>query len=297
MGKMKDLVVPVLTPFDIHGEIDLTGTRELFDFLLGAGVLNFYILGTTGEVFLMNKDERKMFTEFVVNHVADRGNVYVQVGSCSTRDTCDLARHAESLGVAGIGAVTPFYFHVTQREMEHYYIEIARSVSGDLPVYLYNIPGCSVNDLLPETVSSLSRIPNIVGIKNSMADIFRLSQLIDETPDDFDVLIGSDNILLSAILYGARGSVSGNANVFPEIFLNFYQAMNNRDYQRAHELQILINRIANLLQNGKHLAYFKYALACRGCRLSFTRKPLLQLEEVEKETLNAGVREIMADYL
>lgn len=297
MIRMQGLVVPVLTPFDVHGDIDLQGIRDLFDFLIGAGVRNFYILGTTGEVFLMDKEERKRTTELIVEHVADRGNVFVQIGSASTREACELARHAESLGVAGVGAVTPFYFHVTQREMEKYYIDLAGCVSEDLPFYLYNIPGCSANDLLPKTVSNLSKVRNIVGIKNSMADIFRLSRLIDETSDDFDVLIGSDNILLSALLYGAKGSVSGNANVFPEIFLDFYKAMNEGDYQRAHAKQIVINRIANLLQNGEHLSYFKHALFCRGLRPTFTRKPLLELEEGEKKKLEAGIRKVMANYI
>lgn len=297
MVRMQDLVVPVITPFDGNGEVDPLGIRDLFDFLIRAGVQNFYILGTTGEVFLMDKEERKRVTELVVDHVSDKGNVFVHVGSSSTRETCELARHAESLGVAGIGAVTPFYFHVTQREMEQYYLEIARSVSEDLPVYLYNIPGCSTNDLLPRTVANLAEVTNIVGIKNSMPDIFRLSQLIDETPDDFDVLIGADNILLSAILYGAKGSVSGNANVFPEIFLDFYKAMHDRDYERAHTQQILINRIANLLKNGANLAYFKHALLCRGLRPMFTRKPLLDLEEGEKKGLQKDINEIMVNYI
>lgn len=297
MVRMRGLVVPILTPFRENGDLDLPGMKEFLDLLLSAGVSNFYVLGTTGEVFLMDLEERKKVTEFVADHVADRGNIFVHVGSSSTRETCLLARHAQDLGVAGIGAVTPFYFKVTQREMEEYYIEVAASIRDDLPFYLYNIPSCSGNDLLPETVSALSRVENIVGIKNSMADIVRLSQLIDGTPEDFDVLIGADNILLPSILYGACGNVSGCANVFPEIFIDFYNAMEEQDYQRAHEKQIVINRIVNLLQGGALLSFFKYALQCRGFRPTYCRKPLLDLKEREKTVLGLGIEDILANHM
>lgn len=297
MKKMKDLIVPTITPFDEKGEIDIEGTRAHFDFLIKAGVRDFYILGTTGEFFLMDKKERKKVAEPIVEYVGDRGNVFVQVGSISTKEACELAQHAESIGAAGIGAVTPFYFNVSQLEMENYYLAIAKSVSDDFPVYLYNLPSCTTNDLLPETVSKLAEIKNIVGIKNSMKDILRLSRLVDETPDDFDVIIGADPILMSAILYGAKGSVSGNANVFPEIFIEFYQAIKEKNYEKAHQKQIAIRHIATVLKDGANLAYFKQALIYRGFRPIFTRKPLLGLNPVEKNILNHEVKEIIKNYL
>ena len=297
MKRMKNLVVPTITPFDEKGKIDPEGIKAHFDFLIKAGVKDFYILGTTGEVFLINIEERKIVAELAVEYVGERGNIFVQVGSISTKEACDLAQHAESIGAAGIGAVTPFYFNVSQREMENYYLEIAKSVSNDFSVYLYNLPGCTTNDLLPETVSKLARVKNVVGIKNSMEDILRLSRLIDETPDDFDVIIGSDNILMSAILYGAKGSVSGNANVFPEIFIEFYQAIKEKNYDKAHEKQIIIRHIARVLKNSANLAYFKQALIYRGFMPIYTRKPLLNLDQKEKDILNNEVKEIIKNYL
>lgn len=297
MKRMKDLIVPTITPFDEKGEIDEEGIKAHFDFLIKAGVKDFYILGTTGEVFLMDTKERKMVAELVVEYVGDRGNIFIQIGSISTKEACDLARHAESIGAAGIGAVTPFYFNVSQLGMENYYLAIAQSVSNDFPIYLYNLPGCTTNDLLPETVSKLAEVKNVVGIKNSMEDILRLNRLVDETPDDFDVIIGSDNILMSAISYGAKGSVSGNANVFPEIFIEFYQAIKEKNYDKAHEKQIIIRHIARVLKNGANLAYFKQALIYRGFKPSFTRKPLLGLDQIEKNRLNDEVKEIIKNYL
>jgi len=297
MKRMKDLIVPTITPFDEKGEIDEEGIKAHFDFLIKAGVKDFYVLGTTGEVFLMNTEERKMVAELAVEYVGERGNIFIQIGSMSTRKACDLACHAERIGAAGIGAITPFYYNVSQQEIEGYYLEIAKSVSDNFPIYLYNLPGRSTNDLLPETVSKLAQVKNTVGIKNSMEDMLRLSRLIDETPDDFDVIVGSDNILMSAILYGAKGSVSGNANVFPEIFIEFYQAIKEKNYDKAHEKQIMIRHIAKVLKNGANLAYFKQALIYRGFKPIYTRKPLLNLDQKEKDILNNEVKEIIKNYL
>lgn len=294
---MKELIVPTITPFDEEGRIDAEGIKRHYDFLIDAGVKDFYILGTTGEVFLMDKTEREETAELIVKHVGDRGNVFIQIGSLPTQEACDLARHAEHIGAAGIGAITPFYYQVSQQEMAAYYQEIAKSVGEDFPVYLYNLPGRSTNDLLPGTVSCLARIKNIVGIKNSMEDIFRVSQLIDETPDDFDVIIGADNILMPAMCYGAKGSVSGNANVFPEVFLEFYRAIREKDSDKAHEKQIAIKHIARVLKNGANLAYFKQALVYRGFKPSFTRRPLLGLDQAEKNRLHEEVQEIIKNYL
>lgn len=297
MKRMKDLVVPTITPFGKNGEIDIEGIREYYDFLIKKGVKNFYILGTTGEVFLMNIEERKKTAELIINHVGDRGNIFVHTGSISTKEACELAQHAEKIGAAGIGAVTPFYFNVSQYEMENYYYSIAESVSENFPVYLYNLPGCTTNDLLPETVTKLAKIQNIVGIKNSMSDILRLSRLIDETPKDFDVIIGSDPILMTAILYGAKGSVSGNANVFPEVFLKLFEALNEGNYEKAHKIQIVIKHIAKVLKDGANLAYFKQALNFRGFKQTFTRKPILGLNQKEKKELNVEMQDMIKKYL
>jgi len=297
MKKMKELIVPTITPFQENGDIDIGAMKVHYNFLIEAGVRNFYILGTTGEFFLLNKDERKKIAEVVVDFVGSKGNVFIHVGAQPTIDACDLAQHAESIGAAGIGAITPFYVKVSQNEMEEYYLAIAKSVRNNFPVYLYNLPGCTTNDLLPETVFKLAKVENIVGIKNSMSDIFRLSQLIDETPDNFDVIIGSDPIILPAMLCGARGSVSGNANVFPEIFLEFFQALKENNYEKAHQKQMVIRHIAMVLKDGASLAYFKQALVYRGFKPTFTRKPLLSLHQQEREKLNMEVQEILKKYL
>lgn len=278
MKRLYGITTALLTPFDANGNLDETALREHCDFLLRAGVHCLYPLGTTGEVFLMDAAERKRVAELVVEHVAGRVPVFVHVGAIPTALACELARHAEAIGADGVGAVTPYYFGVSQREMKEYYTDIAKSVRDDYPVYLYNLPGCTTNDLLPETMKELAGVRNIVGIKSSVGDFSRLVQLLNHAPEGFDVIQGYDGLLMPSLLYGAKGSVSGNSNVVPELFVKLYNAMAARDYDAARQCQDDINGVIRLLGPGG-LAYFKEALSWRGLRKTFTRKPLLGMDE------------------
>lgn len=295
MKRLKGIAPALLTPFDRDGKIDTEALAVHCDFLISAGVDALYVLGTTGEVFLLDVEERKQVAEFVVSHVAGRVPVFVQVGAIPTKVACELAAHAESIGADGVGAITPYYFHVDQRGMKAYYEAIAASVSPSFPVYLYNLPGCTVNDLLPETVQELAGVENIVGIKNSMADVDRLTRLIEVTPEDFDVIMGADTLLYPALISGAKGSVSGNANVFPEAMVGLYKAVMAKDDHRAKRYHGLIRRAATVLKNGSNLAYFKQALEFRGFKKTYTRAPLLGLSKAEKAELRPQVEALLKE--
>lgn len=289
MTRIEGIATALITPFTEEGQIDREALKKHCNFLIEAGVNSLYILGTTGEVFLMNSRERKLVAELVVEYAAGRVPVFVQIGSMPTAEACELAVHAKEIGVAGVGAITPYYFKASQMEMKQYYLEIADVLGDNFPLYLYNLPACTGNDLLPETVAELAEVPNIVGIKNSMEDMRRLCRLIDETPADFDVIQGCDTLLMPGLIYGASGSVSGNSNVFPELFVGLYRAVQEKNYEKAKGLQLLINKVARILKNGAHLAYFKKALEYRNFKPSFTRKPLLDMTEQEAEILQREI--------
>lgn len=295
MRRLKGIAPALLTPFDRNGEIDTEALAVHCDFLIDAGVDALYVLGTTGEVFLLDVEERKRVAEFVVNYVAGRVPVFVQVGAIPTRVACELAAHAESIGADGVGAITPYYFHVDQRGLKAYYEAIAGSVNSSFPVYLYNLPERTTNDLLSETVQELAGVENIVGIKNSMADLDRLTRLIEVVPADFDVIQGADTLLYPALVSGAKGSVSGNANVFPEVMVGLYRAVMDGDYERAKRYQRLIRRVAMVVKNGSNLAYFKQALEFRGFKKTYTRAPLLDLTDAEKAELRGQIETLVKE--
>jgi 4-hydroxy-tetrahydrodipicolinate synthase len=297
MSRIKGISAALLTPFNQNGELDFKSLEEHCDFLIEKGINSLYILGTTGESFLMSIEERQRFARKVIDYVSDRIPVFMHIGDIPTKNAINMLDFAKTINIGAVGAITPFYYGMNQDELYTYYYDLSKAAGDQLDIYLYNLPGCTTNDLLPETIVRLAELENIVGIKNSMDDMVRLCNLIDQTPADFDVIQGSDILLSSGLLYGAAGSVSGNSNVFPEFFVQLYDAYLEKDLEEIKRVQKIISETAAILKNGSNLAYFKRALEIRGLRPSYNRKPIKDLNRKEFIELEKNIKNIENKYL
>ncbi|AZO93304.1 4-hydroxy-tetrahydrodipicolinate synthase [Halocella sp. SP3-1] len=293
MKRMKGINTALLTPFTKEGKLDKEALKDHINFLVEKGVHGLYILGTTGEAFLLDKEERKEVAELAVEYADGRAPIFAMIGSIPTSNACELAVHAKEVGVSGIGAITPIYHCVNQQEIKEYYYAIAKNVGEDYPLYLYNLPGRSGSELLPDTVIELSKIINIVGIKNSMSDMIRLNNFINKTDDNFDVLQGCDPLILPAMVCGAKGAVSGISNVFPELFVKLYDLTMNENYEEARRIQKLCTEATITLKEGANLAYLKTGVEIRGLKKTYTRKPLLDISEEEIKALRNDMQKIL----
>jgi len=296
MKRIEGLAVAFITPFKENGKIDQTALQKHIEYLHDTGVPNLYILGTTAEFLLLDIEERKFIAELVLAQASSEMNVFVQVGDMKLEKACELAEHAEKKGAAGIGAISPYYFNARKAEYFNYYQTIASSVSEDFAVYLYNLPACSTNDMLLEDVQELAEIKNIAGIKNSMNDMNRIFDLIDLTPDDFDVIQGEDTLLMPALIYGAQGNVSGVANVFPEEYLKMYNYLEQKDLVKLQQSQRKIKNIIRAMQGLPSLAYLKDTLALRGFKQTYLRSPLQGITSEERSLLEKNIGQIAAEY-
>ncbi|MGM0500299.1 MAG: dihydrodipicolinate synthase family protein [Bacillota bacterium] len=297
MNKIKGISPALMTPFKENGELDFEFLIEHLDFLIESGVDSLYILGTAAEVFLMDLDERKAVAEAVVEHAAGRIPVFMQVGDLKIDNAYQMIDFAKNLNISGLGAVTPYYYQFSQPQMIEYYKKLAVKAAPELNLYLYNLPSYTTNDLLPDSVAELSQIKNIIGIKNSMADLERLYTLIDQSTDDFAIIMGNDLLAYPALLYGARGVVSGHANVFPEIFVKLYQAVKRGDLATAKKMQQAVTLIGRVLKGGSNLAYYKQALQFRGFKPVYSREPIGRLKKEEIEILKNDMQMIEERYL
>lgn len=297
MKKLYGVTVAMVTPIDSKNQILYETIKRHVDFLIAKGVDCLYPLGTTGEMFLLTTEERKKVAETVVNHAAGRVTVYIHVGAMRQGDTIELARHAFEIGADGIGVVTPAFFSVDDREIEEYYVSVARSVPKDFPVYLYNIPQCSANDLKPSVVKNIiKRAPNIVGIKYSYPDFVRTSQYLRINNGNFSVVHGTDRLFNSILSMGCDGIVSGNACVFPEPFVKIYKAFKEKDLEEAKNQQVIATNISEILKNGSNMAYFKSALKLRGIDVGCVRKPLLDLNNEQLQELKMKISPYINRY-
>ena len=300
MKRMEGIVTPVVTPFDSKGNVDLEASDKLVDYLIEGGMNGLYPCGTTGEMLKMTVDERMVFSKEVIDHVAGRIPVFIQVGAPSTDEAVTLAKHAVYSGAEGIGVVTPQFFAVTDREMIKYFRTIARAVPNDFPVYLYSIPQCAANDISIEVVKELlSTCKNIAGIKYSYPDFLRLREyfLLGEYYD-FDVIIGSDRLDFPGLAMGCKGTVSGCSQCFPKPFAELWQAYKANDFETAQKASIRASELCDIVHGGSNIAWFKAALAIEGVIDTHMRAPALDLEpdEVNKLRLDLEAYRIRYGY-
>ena len=232
MEKLHGIVTALVTPIDKQGNILSHSVEQLVERLIRAGIHGIYPLGSTGEMLLLSKEQRMRMAECVINCVRGRVPVYVHIAAPTTKETVFFARHAYDAGATGIAAVTPMYYKVSDAEMLTYYGEIARSIPEDFPLYLYNLPQSTGNDLKPRVCAQLAqRYPNIIGIKYSFADMERTREYLQIKNGGFSVLHGSDTLLDAALILGCDGVVSGLSNAFPLSFVKVYEAFARGDSQ------------------------------------------------------------------
>ncbi len=298
MKTMHGVINAMTTPFNEDGSIDVQSLKNQVNFLIEKGVNCLYPLGTTGEMYLLSTEERKLVAKTVVEEAAHRVTVFIHVGSMTTKEACELAVHARDIGADGVGAVTPSYFGCQDRFIEQYYKDIAAAVGPDFPIYLYSIPQCSGNDIKPEVAERIAAAcPNVVGIKYSYPDMNRVLQYLQVRGGDFSVLVGPDKLFVAALVSGAKGVVSGIAGPMPEPFVAVYKAWEAGDIIKAGQLQKVAVEVTDLLRGGSDMAVFKEMLRRRGIvKTSVMRKPLLELLPDDADNLWKQLQPYLAMY-
>lgn len=284
MEKLKGVITAMVTPFEENGEVDYLAIEKLVEFYIESGIDGLFPLGTTGEMFKLTLAERKKIAEVIVKKVNKRIPVFIHVGSLNMDEVIELAKHAEEIGATGIAAVTPVYFKTDSCGLKQYYRKISKSVSEEFPIYLYNIPQLSNNNLTATTAEELFKeCKNIVGVKYSYSDLVLTCDYL--SIGDFSVLQGTDRCFLPALQIGCDGTVSGISSVYPEPFVNVYKAYNQGDIEKAKFYQRIANEYVVALGAGSNMALFKSALKYRGFEVGTVREPQVPLTLKEEEEL------------
>jgi len=294
MKKMYGVNTPLSCPMTKDGEVDYEGLRKLCNFLVEKGIHGLYPNGSTGEMIYLTLEERKKILEVTVETVAGRANVFSMVGANNTRDTIELAQHAEKVGADGIGVVTPFYFKLDEAELIQFFVDVASSVSPDFPVYLYGIPQLAVNDITPAVAEKIvAKCPNVVGVKYSYPDMIRMLQFMEVNNRTFSVLTGPEDLFYALLASGGDGVISGSSNVIPEHFVAIYDAFKAGNYKLAAELQAKTNRVLAVLNGPNHMSRYKVGMRTRGLITDATmRRPLREITETEEQALLSGLEAV-----
>ncbi len=227
-------MVALVTPMRDDGAIDQDSLEALVDFHIGAGTDAIVAVGTTGESATLNEKEHCDLLRRIVAMAAGRIPVIAGTGANSTQEAIDLTRCGLQAGADACLLVTPYYNKPTQEGLYQHYKAIAEAVP--IPQILYNVPGRTVCDLLPETVQRLAPISNIIGLKDATGDLQRGRQIIAGCGDRLDLYSGDDATAMELILLGAKGDISVTANVAPEAMHDMCAAALAGDRARAEQI-------------------------------------------------------------
>lgn len=279
-GAMTALVTPMR-----DGNLDFDALEALIEQQIAAGIHGLVAVGTTGESATLTVEEHVRVVEFVVERTQKRVPVVAGAGANSTAEAIEMSSLTADVGADALLHVVPYYNKPNQAGMYAHFEAIARAT--DLPVILYNVPGRTACDLLPETVARLATIDNIVAIKEATGDVHRAAQIIAACGDDLIVLSGDDFTTFPVYALGGRGVISVVSNVMPRQMAEMWNAACEGDLERARELHYEILPLTQLLFAEPNPIPVKEALAMIGLIQPDLRLPLVRCSEGLQARLRA----------
>ncbi|NCU16476.1 4-hydroxy-tetrahydrodipicolinate synthase [Pallidibacillus pasinlerensis] len=277
------IVTAMVTPFDEKGNVDFQKTTQLIEYLLNNGTDALVVSGTTGESPTLSKEEKIALFQHTVKVVNKRVPIIAGTGNYNTKESVDLTKKAEEIGVDGILLVAPYYNKPNQEGLYQHFKTVAESTS--LPVMLYNIPGRSVVNMEPDTVIRLSEIPNIKAIKEAGGNLDQMTEIIANTPDDFELYSGDDGFTLPILAIGGTGVVSVASHIIGNEMQDMIQAFLAGDHVKAAKLHQKLLPIMKGLFKAPSPVPVKTALQIKGMNVGPVRLPLVPLSENERNDL------------
>ncbi len=294
---LKGVIPPLVTPLAGRDEIDRPALDRIIEHVLSGGVHGLFLLGTTGEgPSLSHAAQRTLVTEATML-VRQRVPVLVGITDSSFSESVQLARFAAEAGADAVVLAPPYYFPMHQTDLRHYCVAIAREVP--LPVFLYNMPThCKVTFEL-DTVKHLIDEPNIVGFKDSSAQMLFFNQLLTlaKGRPDFSVLMGPEELLAEGVLMGGHGGVCGGANLCPRMYVDMYEAAVTGDLRQVHVLQQRILRLSSKIYSvglapSGYLAGLKAAMSLLGLCEARLSEPLSHLPEERLAVIERHLKDL-----
>jgi 4-hydroxy-tetrahydrodipicolinate synthase len=282
-------IVALVTPMHEDGSVDFDALRALIDWHIAEGTDCIGVVGTTGESPTVSVAEHQEVIRVSVEHAKGRVPIMAGTGANSTAEAIELSKFAKSVGADCTLQVVPYYNKPTQEGIYRHFRAIAEAV--DIPMVLYNVPGRTVADMLPETTLRLAQVPGIVGIKEATGNIERAAWLIRQKPADFAVYSGDDPTAIALMLLGGQGNVSVTANVAPRAMHELCMAAIAGDAKRATEIHMKLLPLHKQLFVEPNPIPVKWALARMGRCGSTLRLPLTPLSDAARPALEQALRD------
>jgi len=293
MDKPGRLLTAMVTPFDSQGKVDYQQARNLAQALLNSGSDGLVLSGTTGESPTLNFEEKlRLFTE-VKSAIAKRGTIVAGTGTYNTRESQELTKEAEKVGVDACVLVVPYYNRPPQQGLFEHFNAIARATT--LPCILYNVPSRTVANLAADTVIKLSRIDNIIGVKEASGNLRQIAEIIQGAKDDFLVYSGNDSDTLPILTLGGYGVVSVASHLVGIQIKDMMEKFLNGETQEAASIHRHLLPLINALFVVTNPVPVKYALNYLGFPVGKPRLPLIEPDEKSAEIVRAALKNYKID--
>ena len=284
LEKYKGIIPAFYACYDDEGNISKERTKALVEFLIEKGVKGLYVGGSSGECIYHSVQDRKETLEAVMETAKGRITIIAHVACNNTKDSCELARHAESLGVDAIATIPPIYFRLPEKAIAKYWNDIS-AAAPNTDYIIYNIPQLAGVALTPSLFGEMLKNPRVIGVKNSsmpIQDIQMFKRQAKMSGRDIIIFNGPDEQFVGGRLIGADGGIGGTYGVMPEVYVKLDELVKNGEFEAARALQDAANEVTYTMcsAKGNMYAVAKAVLKKRmGVDLGGVRAPLLNLEE------------------
>ena len=268
--------VALVTPFDNSGKIDVMALRKLVQLQINGGTNFLVVQGTTGESPTLSQSEKQIVLDTVIDENNGRLKIVYGVGGNNTIAVGELLKQVPQ-GVDGILSVSPYYNKPTQRGIIEHYTYLSKCT--DLPIIIYNVPGRTGSNVLPETTLALAQLDNMVAVKEASGNMEQIMDIIRQRKASFGVLSGDDNLTMPLIAAGADGVISVVANAFPELFSTMVNASIKGDLLSARVAHYELFSITKMFFEEGNPGGVKVALAARGIMDEYMRLPLMPVSD------------------
>lgn len=285
----KGAATAIVTPFDENLNINYDKMKELIEFQILNGIKAIIVCGTTGESSTLSTEEKKELIRFTVDVVDKRVPVIAGTGTNNTAYSIELSKYAEEVGSDGLLLVTPYYNKCTQDGLYQHFAEIAKSVN--LPIILYNVPSRTSVNIAVDTVVKLSKIPNIVGIKEASSDLSQIAEILSKVDNSFDVYSGNDDQILPILSLGGKGVISVLSNVLPRETDNICELYFSNKVEQAKILQLKYLKLMKTMFIEVNPIPIKECMNILGYNVGATRLPLSKISDKNLQVLKETLKE------
>lgn len=289
------IIAAMVTPMDNKGNINFDELRNQVDRQINAGISGVFTLGTNGEGYILDHDEKLKVMKAVIEEANHRVPIYVGTGCVSTAETIELSQQAEKIGADALSVITPWFAKASQEDLYQHYKALNDAVH--IPILLYNIPARTGNALAPQTVARLADLPNIKGVKDSSGNFDNILQYIELTRGkDFNVISGNDSLILWTLKAGGTGGIAACANVLPDIMVSIYKYYEDGNWDKARKAQDSIRPFRNCFKLGNPNTIVKKATNLMGFPVGMPRAPFNGLTDKAVDTIQKTLDKYYSKY-